>query len=125
MIIEFEGRSWDWEPAEVDVAIARKVRDITGKGLVSWGRGIGDGDPDCLLAMWWAIRHQNGEPKAVTELEAGFQPNKFWVAVNKASMLELQRQAAEADQEAPGRPKGRTRARTRTSAGTGTSTSSS
>ncbi len=128
MIVRWEDRDWDWRPEELTVGMARKIRDFTGRGLRSWDMGVSDGEADSLIALWWAIQHQNGVDVPIETIEATFTPTLFYRAMDDAARAELVRRAQQ-DAKPKGKgakfsPKdGPTPRRTRTSAGTGTDTS--
>lgn len=127
MILRWDGRDWDWDPEAVTVAMARQIRDFTGRGLRSWTAGISDGEPDSLLALWWAVQLQNGVTTNIAELD--IPPAAFYRAVDDAARGELRRleQAAGRAEKSKFSPKetGPTKRPTRTSGRTATGRSSS
>lgn len=80
MIIEWEGREYDYDPARIDVGDGMVVKQHTGCGMRSFEKGVDDGDPACLQALLWIIKKQNGE-KIANPRMLNFSLHDFYAAV--------------------------------------------
>lgn len=69
MRIQFDGFDYDYEPGSITVMEAIAIRNHTGKGVVDWGRSIGETDPESLQALMWLIKSRNGQPCAMADLD--------------------------------------------------------
>lgn len=61
MIVQFEGRDWDFAFEAIDVAQARYISNTTGLSLRKLFDGLGDLDPAAAVATYWAMKTQNGQ----------------------------------------------------------------
>jgi len=68
MEFEFEGRKWSYDPSVIDVASAIVIKGHTGHGLRSWSVAVDDWDPAAIQALYWVVKHQNGERCEIASL---------------------------------------------------------
>jgi len=66
--IEWEGKSYRYEPDALDIKAAYVIKAHTGLGIMSWMRSAMDGDPASIQALVWAIKSQNGETCVVNDV---------------------------------------------------------
>ena len=93
MKIDYDGRMWDFDVTEMDVAQCEAVEKYVGKGLGEWANQLAAGSIKSLVALWWVIRRQAGEhPGPVGQDDPSFRPVKLLTGFNAA-------EAAEADGE--------------------------
>ena len=98
MKIDYDGRIWDFDVTEMDVAQCEAVEKYVGKGLGEWANQLGAGSIKSLIALWWLIRVQAGEdPGPVGVPDPAFKPVKLLLGWNAA-------EAAEAAPEPEGEP---------------------
>jgi hypothetical protein len=104
--IDYDGRVWDFDLEEMDVAQCEAVEKYVGKGLGEWANQMAAGSIKAIIALWWVMRAQAGEsPGPVAEPGDGFRPVRLLAAFNAADTA-----AAEPGPEPepdPTRPPGR------------------
>lgn len=89
MKIDFDGRVWDFSVLDMDVTQCEAVERYVGKGMGEWFNQLAAGGVKGVVALWWAIRAQNGEaPGPVIAPEAGFKPLLLLNAFNEAAAAE-------------------------------------
>ena len=97
LTIEWEGKSYTYNPAAVSVKTAIAIKDYTGWGLRSWEKAVNDADPRALQALLFAIKAQNGEPCSIASL-VDFNPVDFFEECERAGTAaltaEIERQRA-------------------------------
>ena len=85
MKIDYDGRLWDFDLAEMDVAQCEGVETYVGKGLGEWSNQLGAGSVKSVVALWWVMRRQAGEDAGpVPQPDGGFRPVKLLAALNAA-----------------------------------------
>jgi hypothetical protein len=103
--INYDGRLWDFDLAEMDVAQCEGVEKYVGKGLGEWSNQLGAGSVKSVVALWWVLRRQAGQDAPI-DPGPGFRPVKLLAALNAAIEAEeaagAQAGEAEADPTAPG-----------------------
>jgi hypothetical protein len=106
MKIDFDGRLWDFDLTEMDVAQCEGVEKYVGKGLGEWSNQLGAGSVKSIVALWWVMRRQSGEDAGpVPQPPDGFRPVKLLAALNAA--IEADEAAVEPEPEPdPTRPPG-------------------
>ena len=87
MKIKWDGRVYEYDPAQIDVNTGIKIREHTGMGIRSWERAIDDADPVALQALLWVIKEQNGERTPIRTLN--FSVVDFHAAIMEAALEEL------------------------------------
>ena len=97
MKIDYDGRIWDFDVTEMDVAQCEAVEKYVGKGLGEWANQLGAGSIKSLIALWWLIRVQAGEDPGPIAPDPAFKPVKLLLGWNAA-------EAAEAEPEPEGEP---------------------
>jgi len=58
---KLDGETYEYDDTSLSVKEARIIKKNAGMGLVSWARGLADGDPDALVAMVWLAKTRAGE----------------------------------------------------------------
>jgi hypothetical protein len=113
--IEWDSKTYDYDPTRIDVATAMAIREhsktFAGEpwGLRTWASRVDEWDPVAVQLLLWAVKRQAGEATVIADLEFEMQP--FMEAVEKAAIDQMALDAAEAEKA----PKARTRKKTPTS----------
>ena len=55
------GESYEYDDTTLTVKEARIIKKNAGFGLVTWAKGLSEGDPDALVAMVWIAKTRAGE----------------------------------------------------------------
>jgi hypothetical protein len=58
---KLSGEPYEYDDSTLSVKEARVIKKNTGMGLVSWARGLADGDPDAMVALVWLAKTRAGE----------------------------------------------------------------
>lgn len=100
MKIDYDGRTWEWDVAEMDVAQCEAVEKYVGKGLGEWANQLGAGSIKSIVALWWVIRRQAGEnPGPIGQPDPSFRPVQLLMAFNAADAAEAGAAAAQPEPE--------------------------
>lgn len=92
MIVTFEDRDWSLDLDEIDVPQARIIYRQTGKTLLELQQGLENVDPECMVALYWLMKNQNGV--TVDMNKVNFKIVKFGAAVIQALVREADELAA-------------------------------
>ncbi len=60
MRIEFDGTTYDYDPANVTIDALIVIKDFTGYNYEDWIKALESADPRSLRAFWWHMRRQAG-----------------------------------------------------------------
>lgn len=72
MIIEFEGRQWQWDPdSDVTVKEATVLRLAFGMSLSDWLDGLKQLDERSWTFQYWLLRKRNGIVEPIADLDFG------------------------------------------------------
>ena len=100
MKIDYDGRVWDFDVTEMDVAQCEAVEKYVGKGLGEWANQLAAGSIKSLTALWWVIRAQAGEnPGPIGAPDPAFRPVKLLLGFNDAEAAEARAAQAEPEPE--------------------------
>lgn len=58
---KINGEPYEYDDSTLSVKEARIIKKNTGLGLVSWAKGLSEGDPDALVALVWIAKTRAGE----------------------------------------------------------------
>jgi hypothetical protein len=64
-IVRLADEELKFDPTDIDVVAALRIKAHTGKGLVSWLRACDDLDPVAMQAAVWLVFHQNGQDREI------------------------------------------------------------
>ena len=107
MKVDFQGRTWQLETADVDMEQGLAVTGYTGLTLVAWEKSLLDPDSMAWLksmrCLYWLMLAQNGE--SVQLATANFAPLTLWSAFAEAAAAEAEASGAAAEAD-PTRPAG-------------------
>lgn len=92
MQIHFEDKDYELELDDIDVQQARIIKRQTGLTLLQLQKGLEEVDVDCLVALYWLMKKQNGE--TVDMNKVNFPVVRFGEAVITA-LIEKARAAEE------------------------------
>lgn len=90
MKIDFDGKTYDLDPTEIDIDEAMFIKVKFGFSLKGWQEALEESDPAALKALYWLMMKQNGTRVDVDRVN--FKVVKFIEAFDQA-------QKAEGDQE--------------------------
>ena len=92
MKIDYDGRVWDFDVTEMDVAQCEAVEKYVGKGLGEWANQLAAGSIKSLVALWWVIRRQAGEDPGPIgqDDDPSFRPVKLLTGFNAAEVAEAE-----------------------------------
>jgi hypothetical protein len=82
MIIHFEDRDYEFDIEAMDLAEARHIKRQTGMTIRGLLEGMADLDPDALVAAYWLMLKQNGQPSDMNKVN--YKVVKFGEALGKA-----------------------------------------
>jgi hypothetical protein len=103
--IEFEGRTWQLDLDEVDMAQGETIAAYTGLSIMAWYKSLLDTDAvawnKSARCLYWLMRQQNGEPVPLET--ANFAPIRLFTAFGEG--LAADSPAAEAEED-PTKPAG-------------------
>lgn len=95
MNVEYEGESYAFDLDEIDVSQARYIKRKFGMTLMEMEEGLGQADPDSLVALYWLMMAQNG--KAIDPDRVNFKILKFGLALRKAVDAEAESNPTQAE----------------------------
>lgn len=96
MIIEFEGKSWQYDEDAVTVQQAMALHLAHGLTIKAWQQAIPELDPRAVQFCYWLMKQQNGEKKTPLK-DCEFPAVEFM----SAYMAGLKADVAEEDEEEP------------------------
>lgn len=107
MKIDYDGRTWEWDVAEMDVAQCEAVEKYVGKGLGEWANQLNAGSIKSIVALWWVIRRQAGEnPGPIGAPDPSFRPVQLLMSFNAAEAAEAAQPQPEPEPEPDPTPAG-------------------
>lgn len=83
MVINFDGKSYNLDVDEIDVAQAMVIKVKTGFNLLQWQAALEEGDVLAVKALYWLMLAQNGIASDIDLVN--FKLVKFIEAVGEAS----------------------------------------
>lgn len=98
MIVTFEGRDWNYDPAGISVDEWRELKrkyKMTPRGFTD---GVDDADPDAMTFLYWVLLRNHGQPSVT--LGDHLKPDV--IALNNAvgTAVEQERAAGQAQAKA-------------------------
>lgn len=90
MLVHFEGRDYQFDLDDIDLAEARFIKRQSGLTLYKFQEGIIESDPDCLALAYWLMLKQNGE-KMQDPSKMNFKVGQFSGAIGAAYAEEIKR----------------------------------
>lgn len=64
--MHWDGKTYKWDPEEVDVQQGIVIKMTFGWTLVQWQEAVAAVDPQAFQALFWLMRIQNGEACELT-----------------------------------------------------------
>jgi hypothetical protein len=98
MKIDYEGQTLQFDLEDITIQQATVLKRQLGMTLLALDKGLIEGDPDALRAVFWLIQSQSGNRVDINEVD--FKVVKFANAIQKAVEAE-EAEEAEADGKAP------------------------
>lgn len=93
MLVQFEGKEYQFDLEEIDVNQARYIKRHTGMTLLQLEEGLENVDAEAMAALYWLMLAQNG---SVVDLQKiNFKVVAFGKAISAAQRAE--QEAAEAN----------------------------
>jgi hypothetical protein len=88
MKVHFEDEDFELDLDEIDVMQARIIKRQTGLTLAGLQKGLSEVDPDCMVALYWLMKNQNGV--TVDMNKVNFKVVKFGQALGEATDRETE-----------------------------------
>jgi hypothetical protein len=82
MIVNFEDKEYEFSLDDIDVPQARFIKRKFGMTLMDLENGLGEADPDALVALYWLMQNQNGV--TVDPDKVNFKLVRFGIALKDA-----------------------------------------
>lgn len=92
MKVLWEGNEYTFDLDEIEVEQACAIKTNWNLTLMGLDRGLNDGDPDALTAIYWLMHVQSG--KALSVRGINFKVVKFLNAIQEAGEREEKEEAA-------------------------------
>jgi hypothetical protein len=111
LIIDYEGRSYEFDSDDLTVKQALKIEKHIGGPMLDWEKGMATGRADCYQALGWLIFHGGDQtPIAEVDFKFGKLAKAFEAAAAKEAEAEKAAEAAKAgpDPTVAGASNGRT-----------------
>lgn len=86
MLVHFEDTDYQFELEDIDVSQARYIKRQTGLSIKAFLDGLGEIDPDCVVAAYWLMKAQNGT--VVDMNKVNFKLIRFGDALGEAMKAE-------------------------------------
>jgi hypothetical protein len=100
MVIDYDGRQYDFDLEEVTLAQLTRAFKAYGMTLMELEVGMQLGNPNALRAAYWMMLAQNGENVGLDRLS--FKPVKLAKSINAAFKAEKAKdEGEEGDEEGP------------------------
>lgn len=93
MIVDFEGRQWNLDIEEIEVAQAMVIKVKTGYNLLQWQAALEQADVDAIKALYWLMLAQNGVGSDIDRVN--FKLIRFVNAVKAAEKAEVKDKPAD------------------------------
>lgn len=91
MIVEYEGRAYDYDEDALDIDQAVKIEKHIGGPMLEWEQGMQTGRAECVRVLGWLIMH-GGDP-AVPIASVNFKYGKLMKAFSAAAEKQAAAQA--------------------------------
>jgi hypothetical protein len=112
MQVEWEGDTYTFDLDEIEVEQACTIQDNWNLTLMGLDRGLNDGDPKALTAIYWLMHVQSG--KALSVRGINFKVVKFLAAIQEAGERQEREEAEKAKAEKKAKAAARSRPTTQT-----------
>lgn len=99
MLVHYEGKDYEFDIDDLDIVQATMLQRKYKLNLLSLQRGLLEGEPDALRAVYWLMLMQNGQRVNIDNVQ--FKIVKFANAIQEA----VERENAASDDEAVEDPK--------------------
>jgi len=94
LIIDYEGRQYDYDEDALDIDQAIKIEKHIGGPMLDWEQGMGTGRAECVRVLGWLILH--GGSLDVPIASVNFSYGKLMKAFSAAAEKQAAAQAAAA-----------------------------
>ena len=95
MLVHYEGTDYEFDIDDLDIGQASMLKRKYGLTLLSLQKGLLEGDPDALRAVYWLMLTQNGKRVNIDNVQ--FKIVKFANAIQAAVEAESEKDEDEAD----------------------------
>lgn len=92
MIITWDGRTWDFDPEQMDIQQGIAIFLAWGFTLEGYEEAAEHADPRALQCMYWLMLQQNGIEKPIKECNFDLVP--YFMAIQEAQAAEAASKAA-------------------------------
>jgi len=94
MKVEFDGKTYLYDPTKIKVSQAYVIQNYTrdeqyptGRGFMEWQQGFQEMKPNCMQALLWKLKNDNGEPCTIEQV-GDFDMGELMAAIGKAAQEE-------------------------------------